>query len=312
MALSTTVYLIIDAGGTFLKSAILTSEGEFLPNSAFIVKSVSDGTKDEILNAFNKIITKGVNYIGNKMKLGGIGVAFPGPFNILQTIPLMKHKFQSIYGLNLRECFYEMANTPHSIPIHFIHDANSVLVGELWKGQAQGFNNAAVVTLGTGLGFAMSRNGEVLCNEIGGPYLSIFKTPFKDGILEDYTAKRGFLKVYRELSRVSDKITVAEIAALAEEGDLNALLTFIKVGEILSLSLHEILNDNQIECLLFSGQISKSFKFMEPALKEGFKNVSCLKQLAVVESIDQAALLGTLKNLLQIESKLNNKETFKS
>ncbi len=301
MALSTTVYLIIDAGGTFLKSAILTSEGEFLPNSAFIVKSNSDGTKDEILDAFREIISKGFEYAKNKMKLGGIGIAFPGPFNIEQATPLMTHKFQSIFGLDLRECFYETANISRSIPIQFIHDANSVLVGELWKGQAQGFNNAAVITLGTGLGFAISKNGEVLTNEIGGPYLSIFKIPFKDGILEDYTAKRGFLKIYHEITGtlISDDLTVARIAALADEGDRNALKTFQKVGEFLSVSLRDILKDNQIECLLFSGQISKSFKFMETALNEGFKGVDCLKQLAVVESIDQAALLGTLRNLLQ-------------
>jgi len=301
MALSMTTYLIIDAGGTFLKSAVLTSEGEVLTDSVFSVKSASDGTKDEILDAFREIISKGFEYVGNKMKLGGIGIAFPGPFNIEQATPLMTHKFQSIYGLDLRECFYETANVPRSIPIRFTHDSNSVLIGELWKGQAQGFNNAAVITLGTGLGFSISKNGEVLRNEIGGPYLSIFKIPFKEGILEDYTAKRGFLKIYNELngSPINDDLTVADIAALAEKGDKNALVTFQKVGDFLSASLSEILKDNQIECLLFSGQISKSFRFMEPALKEGFKDVDCLKQLAVVESIDQAALLGTLKNLLQ-------------
>lgn len=301
MALSMTTYLIIDAGGTFLKSAVLTSEGEVLPNSAISVKSFSDGTKDEILGAFAEIISKGTGFIRNKeLALGGIGVAFPGPFNIENAIPLMKHKFQSIYGLDLRECFYKTANVPNNVPIRFIHDANAVLVGELWKGSAQGFKNAAVVTLGTGLGFAISKNGKVLCNDIGGPYLSIFKIPYKEGILEDYTAKRSFHKIYGELSNktISEDLTVAEIARLAGNGDLDAINTFKKVGEILAESLLNILIEYKIECLLFSGQISRSFHLMEETLKQGLKDVKSLKVLSVVESIDNAALLGALKSIL--------------
>lgn len=297
-----TAYLIIDAGGTFLKSAILDSRGEVFPGSALSVESFSDGSKEEILQSFQEIISKGLKFIGEKeMKLKGAGIAFPGPFDFEKATPLMKHKFQAIYGLDLRKYFYEATGISRDIPIKFIHDANAVLVGEIWKGNAQGFKNAAVVTLGTGLGFAISKNGEVLCNDIGGPYLSIFKIPYKDGILEDYTAKRGFLKIYHELNGVaeSNEITVEDIAVLAEVGEQNALQTFRKVGEILSGSLKEILEENKIECLLFSGQISKSFRFIQPTLEEGFKNVNCLNHLAVVKSIEHAALLGALKNLLR-------------
>ncbi len=297
-----TAYLIIDAGGTFLKSAVLDSFGNVFPESACSVESFSDGSKDEILQAFKNIISQGLEYmIDRKLELKGAGIAFPGPFDFEKATPLMKHKFQAIYGLDLRNYFYEATGIFQDIPVKFIHDANAVLVGEIWKGNAQGFKNAAVITLGTGLGFAMSKNGEVLCNEIGGPYLSIFKIPYKDGILEDYTAKRGFQKIYHLLNRGAEttELTVADIAALAEEGEQNALQTFQKVGEILSESLHNIIEENQIECLLFSGQISKSFRFIQPTLNEGFKNVNCLKHLAVVKSIEHAALLGALKNLLQ-------------
>ena len=301
MVLSMTAYLIIDAGGTFLKSAVLNSQGEVFQGSALSAESFSDGSKEEILQAFGEIISKGLGFIEEyRMDLKGVGIAFPGPFHIANATPLMKHIFQAIYGLDLREYFYGISGLTPEIPIKFIHDANAVLAGEIWKGSAHGFGNAAAITLGTGLGFAISKNGEVLCNEIGGPYISIFKLPYENGILEDYTAKRGFLKIYGELSGKTnpDELSVADIAELAGDGDENALKTFQKVGAVLAGALNQILDEHEVECLLFSGQISKSFHFMKKSIKEGLKDVNTLKMISVVENIDYAALLGTLKNCL--------------
>ncbi len=300
MALPTIGYLVVDAGGTYLKSAVFNSDGEIFSGTGNSFPSFSDGSKDQILRAFSEMITKGLEFIQEReMRLGGIGIAFPGPFDIERATPIMKHKFQGIYGLNLRDVFGAIPGVPEGVPIKFIHDANAVLSGEIWKGNARGFQNAAVITLGTGLGFAVSKNGNVLCNELGGPYLSIFKIPYKDGILEDYTAKRGFVKMYQELSGKADVdgIEVSDIGNLANLGDEVCIRTFKEVGFILAQSLHNILLELEIECLLFSGQISRSFHHMEPSLREGFKSVDCLKKLSVVKSIDHAALLGALFNI---------------
>ena len=301
MASSMTAYLMIDAGGTFLKSAVLGPSGNVFQGSALSSPSFSDGPKEQVLGAFCEIIGKGLKYIKETgMVLRGVGIAFPGPFNIYQATPLMQHKFKSIYGLDLREYFYEMAGIPRHIPIRFMHDANAVLLGEVWKGNAQGYANAAAVTLGTGLGFAISENGKVLCNEIGGPFLSIFKIPYRDGILEDYTAKRGFVRLYKELSGREDagEVAVSDIGKWAGQGDEAARETFREVGGILAAALHEILTERRTGCLLFCGQISRSFHLLEPSLKEGLKDAACLQKVSVVKSIDHAALLGALRNLL--------------
>ena len=44
-------YLSVDAGGTFLKSAILNSKGEVFQESACSVESFSDGPKEKIFQA---------------------------------------------------------------------------------------------------------------------------------------------------------------------------------------------------------------------------------------------------------------------
>ena len=91
---------------------------------------------------------------------------------------------------------------------------------------------------------------------------------------------------------------VSDIAHMTDQGDTNELATFREVGRILSKALSGILAEKNIECLLFAGQISRSFHLMEPAIKEGLKNVGCLKRIAPVKSIDYAAFHGVLWNIL--------------
>ena len=294
-------YLSIDAGGTFLKSAVLSPQGEVFPESVFSVKSFSGSSKNMIFKSFCEVVSKGIKFIQKQgMELGGIGVAFPGPFDIEKAVPLMQHKFREIYGVNMRGFIQEIPGVPGNIPIKFIHDANAVLAGELWKGNAAGYSNAAVITLGTGLGFSISENGKILCNEIGGPYLSIFNIPYKEGILEDYTAKRGFLRIYRGLNEGRDlgDIKVADIGKWADEGDVNSIKTFEKVGEVLSEALKNRLEERNVECLLLGGQISRSFCHMEPSLQNGLQNIQCLKRILPVKNIDNAALLGAFSSVI--------------
>lgn len=296
-------YLTIDAGGTYLKSAVLNREGEVLINSEFITKSFSKGSKENIVQAFYETVAHGLSCIERMgMNMGGIGIAFPGPFDYENGIPLMEHKFKNIHGIHLREVIYRIPGVPSDVPIKFMHDANAVLAGELWKGKAVGYDNAAVVTLGTGLGFALSENGIIQCNNLGGPMVTIYGLPYKQGILEDYTAQRGFLNVYRKITGKAElgRIKVSDIGKRAGEGEKDSIQTFREVGTILSESLEKILIERNIQCLLLGGQISRSFHFMEESLKQGLKKVICLHEISVVESIDNAALLGVLKNLNNI------------
>jgi glucokinase len=292
------VFLTIDAGGTYLKSAVINIEGEVLNGSGLMIKAYSGGSKEKILFAFRETILKGLKFIDiNGMKLQGIGLAFPGPFDYSAGVPQMEHKFLNIFGVRLRDLFHEIPGVPPGIPINFINDAHAVLSGELWKGNAMGFANAAVVTLGTGLGFAFSRDGIVQCNSWGGPPVTIFRIPYKGGILEDFTARRGFLKIYSEISgKETEGTDVSDIGKWADEGDESSIRTFWKVGAILAEAIHDILIEKEIQCLLLGGQISKSFHHMKKTLSKGLSDIECLKKISMVKSIDNAALLGALKS----------------
>ena len=76
---------------------------------------------------------------------------------------------------------------------------------------------------------------------------------------------------------------------------MDCIETFSTVGRILAVNLKEILQKNHIQCLLFGGQISRSFHHMEAELINTLKDVESLRKISMVKSIDNAALLGALQ-----------------
>mgnify|MGYP000987238366 CR=1 FL=1 len=295
------VYLVVDVGGTFLKSAIMDENGNVQQESVFTVPSYSGGSKAEIMSSLRVCISTGLTFAAKtNARMKGIGFSFPGPFDYKNGISLMKHKFHGLYQLNIRDLIRNISCIDKNIPICFIHDANAVLIGEQWMGNAQNYSNSAVVTLGTGIGFAHSQDKVIQCNSLGGPSASVYSISYKDSILEDYVSQRGILKIYRGLNRknIDTDISVYDIANQAYEGDITSVRTFHIMGDILAQSLSDILQKKKIECLLFGGQISKSYHLFEQSLREGLDDIESLQWISSVKSIENAAFYGILVNII--------------
>ncbi len=256
----------------------------------------SSGTRNEIENALVGAVAQGVDFAAARgMVLSGIGLAIPGPFDYVAGIPRMTHKFRAIYGVNLRDLLHAQPNVGSDVSIVFMQDVNAALAGEISRGNATGSRSAALITLGTGLGFALSRGDKVLSNAAGGPAEVIFNRPYRDGILEDYASKRGFLRIYSEFAEnTDDSLTVADLGHMADAGDPLARKTFATVGNILATSLHDLLEQYEIECLLLGGQISRSFRWIESALQEGLRDLPKVTRIDAAAHIDKAAFYGIL------------------
>lgn len=262
--------LLLDVGGTFIKC----SDGREIPIN-------SDGNREEMSKSFAEAVGK------NNLQDRGIAVAIPGPFDYGKGIFLMKHKFAAIYG----ESFREVAGVPSHIELRFTHDVNCMLSGEMLCGNGRGFSRVALVTLGTGLGFAMSIDGHILKNDAGSPIVSIFSLPYRDGILEDYASKRGFIREFESLGGTGAS-TVKDIATLAAKGEKKALATFREVGTTIGKAISPIIEKYRIECLLFGGQISRSFCLMENSLRESLYNIVSLKRISPISDFENATFNG--------------------
>lgn len=236
--------ILVDIGGTFIKR----SDGRQFPIS-------SDGSREVIAETIRRAI-------GPADGLDGIGVAIPGPFDFEKGIFLMDHKFAAVKGVSFRE----LVSIPDSVPLKFGHDVNTLLDGAV-RMLALRHINTALVTLGTGLGFAYALHGIVQRNAAGSPARSLWNLPWKEGILEDAVSARGIRIAYAR--KTGDGTQSAySIANKAHDGDPTARDVYAHIGTLLGKALQEYVREQDIRMILFGGQIAQSLDLMMNPLQD--------------------------------------------
>lgn len=180
------------------------------------------------------------------------------------------------------------------MPVVFQQDVHSFLLGEHWTGALKGIKNAAAITFGTGLGFGMMREGNIVDNGKGGPFQSIFNLPYGKGILEDRISHLGLISQYREYSSCTEYgIDVKEIARRARKNqDQHALKVFKETGYILAEEISRILKEYVIGNIVFGGQISLAFDLFGQSFKERLSEMGFQINVMPGENILLSAILG--------------------
>ena len=239
--------LALDIGGTFIKSGVFSPDGVMRPLPQ--IPSCSDGGRAEIVSA----IRSAIDAAG---MVDAVGVAIPGPFDYRRGISLMTHKFGALNGVDLR------AELGLDMPCVFVHDADAFLLGELGFGALRGIARAGAVTLGTGLGAAVAVNGATVDNDLGSPApeVSLWKTPFRGGIAEDFISARALVKKYPAPG-------AKEIAAAAKNGDAAALRVWSEFGGDLAELLASWAARWDLEKIALGGQIAKAWELFRAPLE---------------------------------------------
>jgi glucokinase len=288
--------LAIDAGGTYFKSALVDNAGGIIEGSFFADPVNSQGGKEEITAVYGLIIRRALGLAESSgARLTGVGVSTPGPFDYAAGMSLMTHKFQCLKGVPLREELRRLGGLSAETQVVFTQDVRAFLAGELWTGAAKGVECSAAVTLGTGLGFGVVKDSKVLDNGKGGPPVSIFNRPYKNGILEDAVSARGISARYKSLSGVS--AAPREIAERAAKGDAHAIKVFLETGETLASELAGLLAEFGAKRLIFGGQISKAFGFIGPAFQERTRLSGAEIQAVPAKNIELSALIGAAREV---------------
>lgn len=293
----------IDAGGTYFKSVLIKNGIEVVKDTA--LKTPSGSSKDEILKCYCEIIKFARHFVSDVGgRLIGIGVSTPGPFDYKNGISLMQHKLTGIYGVNLKKSLKDMGMLG-DMPMGFLHDGPAFLLGEYLLGSGNGFKNIACITLGTGTGFAVMKNGKLCLKENGDTAFSIYGKPLNGLTVEDFLSHRGIINFYKKLSGFENDIDVYGIElAATQNNDKFAFETFKKTGEFIAKAVKDILVEEKIECLILGGQISKGFPLMEETLKDGLSDVASLKSVIRGADLDFSPQIGAVSLIFNGDEKL--------
>lgn len=280
-------YVGVDIGGTTIKLAFVTTEGEIVTKWEIPTNTSEDGkhiTKDIAI----AIEEKCQELEGNKANLISIGLGAPGFINmetgfIYQAVNIgwkdfpLKEELEKETGLS----------------VTVDNDANIAALGEMWTGAGEGASNLLCVTLGTGVGGGIIANGQILHGVNGmageiGHYTSLAEggAPCncgKTGCLETIASATGISRI--AIEKVAEEptsilqaklnefntLTSKDVFDAAAAGDKLANSVVNEVSFHLGLALANLSNGLNPEKIVIGGGVSKAGDVLLNAIERQFK-----------------------------------------
>lgn len=248
----------VDIGGTHCTAALIDLEQKKIVSSTLRRVAIdANGKAGEIIAAWSGCILS----VGQQADTASVCLAMPGPFDYEAGISLMQgqHKYESLYGLNIKEL---LAKALHITPaaIFIGNDAACFLQGEVFGGIAGEYVHDTIIgiTLGTGLGSAVYRNGMA-------QNADLWQLPFKNGIAEDCLSTRWFLQRFSALTGTAIE-GVKELAQLAETNK-PARVVFSEFGVNLGQFLLDFIKTENPQAVVIGGNISNAFGLFKASLQ---------------------------------------------
>jgi glucokinase len=219
----------------------------------------------------------------------GIALAVPGPFDYKRGISLLRHKYASLYGVDVKRDFEEKFGIAKQ-KIVFLNDAQAFLLGESHAGAAKTVGRCIGITLGTGIGSAFSINGSIVEHGKGvPPGGKIYCLPWKARTVEDWISTCAIRDRYQELT--GDNKTVREICAAALN-DRYATLVMHEFGTNLGMVLQDICMKFRPQAVVLGGAISRSADQFLASAMAPIRDYSDQRILRISKLFDNAPLIG--------------------
>lgn len=285
-----------DIGGSHITAAIIDSQEHKVIDKTLTRMSVDSSAASTVIldtwaEAIKQVLHKATDY-----KPGYLAFAMPGPFNYQEGISHIKglHKYDLLYGINVKEHLSERLNiSPQRIGL--VNDAQAFLEGEIRLNNYSNEQKILGVTLGTGLGSAISYHGVT-------EDMNFATHPFLSGIAEEYLSTRWFVGRYNELSNQPIK-NVKEMLMQKQDAILDVV--FDEFIQNFSDFLTSILNRENIELLIIGGNIAKAEDRFLGALRNNLNRDGVLIQPCNILIANVGELSAMIGAALQLNENSN-------
>ncbi|HEL1633558.1 TPA: ROK family glucokinase [Streptococcus suis] len=312
----------IDLGGTSVKLAILTTEGEIQEKWSIKTNILDDGSHivpDIIDSIKQRFETHGLT----KDDFLGVGMGSPGvvdseagtvigAYNLnWKTLQLVKEQFETALGL----------------PFFIDNDANVAALGEQWVGAGNNNPNVVFMTLGTGVGGGVIAAGNLIRGVKGaggelGHITVDFDEPFactcgKKGCLETVASATGIVNLSRryadqyagdaKLKQMIDDgqdVTAKDVFDLAKEGDDLALIVYRHFSEYLGVACANIAAVLNPAYIVLGGGVSAAGDFLLDGVRKvfaenSFPQIKESTQIVLATRGNDAGVLGAASLVLK-------------
>ncbi|RYG12335.1 MAG: ROK family protein, partial [Chitinophagaceae bacterium] len=277
------IVLGVDIGGSHISAALVDIDRCEILDGSFVRSRVnSAGTATEILESWQEAISACVSIGGsNSYK---VALAMPGPFDYENGISLIKdlHKYESLFGIDVKLALSERLNIPSS-NILFRNDAEAFLAGEICANVYPKNLKTLGITLGTGLGSALSEDG--ITKDANFAML-----PFSGTIAEEFLSTRWFTSRFTALTgeNVKDVKEVLSYTKYAKE----VLQLFEEFSQNLSKFLTEIMAKENFKTLVIGGNIAKTADRFLPKLSSSLNRSNSKLAIHLANLGEASAIIG--------------------
>ena len=254
----------VDLGGTKIAAGIIT-HGTLKNKTEAKINQDSEDPMDAVRLMVDLI----EELMDNQVQ--GIGIGVPGLVNrdwgvVYDVLNIPNWKEVPLKAL-IEEKF--------SIPVYVDNDANCFAIGEYRYGAYAGNKDFVGITLGTGMGSGIIKNGALIPDAhcCSGEFGTM---NYLDGIYENYTSGMYFKLKYGKNGE--------EVAEKAREGEPWALKAYRDMGMHLGKAINTIIMAVDPPLIIIGGSVAKAREFYQDSMWESIRKIpfpSVLENLRV-------------------------------
>ena len=248
----------IDLGGTAIKLARFTAEGELL------AELERPTPQPAVPGAVTMALCEAVAELDPDRQAASIGVGLPGPMDAQARVARVCINLPGWEEVPLAEWLEPRLQRR----VTLANDGNCAVVGEAWRGAAKGFEDVVLLTLGTGVGGGVLINGALFTGHNGAAAepgligVDPAGPPCNSG-------NRGSLEQYASITalrRLCDR-DPRELSEAADAGQSEAIQTWDQYGRQLGVGVSSLVYLFTPQLVLLGGGLAGAAHHFLPAVR---------------------------------------------
>ena len=261
----------VDVGGTTVKLGLFNDKGQVLDKWEIPTVTYDEGSHilPDIAASVKGYLEK--NNI-NPAAILGIGIGVPGPVDGCGVVNKCINLGWGVF--NIADTLSKMTG----FPVKAGNDANVAALGEMWQGGGKGHQDVVMITLGTGVGGGIIRDGRIVAG-VNGAGGEIGHMPMVDdeseccgcgkkGCLEQYASANGLVRVaeryiaaHRDVATKLDLnagFTAKDVCDAAKAGDAAGIAAVEQSMKLLGKAMAAVACVMDPEVFVVGGGLSKA------------------------------------------------------
>lgn len=271
----------VDMGGTNLRIAAITTEGQLLEKITLGVKVAlgRDYVIGEMCDAIKRLSEQ---YRGTGRFIGA-GIGVPGIIDVPAGIMRKSANLPGWTDYPVRDEIERRLGAR----ILLDNDANVAALGEKWLGAGRDVDNMAMLTLGTGIGGAIILNGKIfygmsgMAGEFGHVTIEPNGVPCgcgNHGCAERYASATAVVRMAKEaiesgqapeLAKAANsdpEFSAKSVYNLALQGNPDAQRIFLRFGQALGILMADLVNILDLDMFVIGGGVVSAWDAFAPKM----------------------------------------------